>query len=465
MATTFVGIQISGISFLDEGVEQVLDTLQEKGAVNTLLLCTQSFDRGVQGRQIPGQPWPDHGKHEPDQVIGGCYATPHPEYFRNTCLPAFRAPDPEFQGVDILELVLPKAQARGLKVFAWIYENPYSPVARYVPNWPKVLQVDLFGRRHSLPCFRNQDYVNWWLSIVEDHLKSYPLDGLQYGSERQGPLMNLLQGGTIRTSDVPYCFCRYCQEAGAQEGINVERARMGYRQLYELCRRLQAGERPVDGAYVTFLRLLLRYPEILAWERLWHDGFEGLRKQIYGTAKAIAPEKPVGWHIWHQNSFSPLYRAENDFAEMVHYSDYLKPVLYHNCAGPRFHRFVHAVHKTVYADVEPGILYAFLSDVLGYDEAPLEALPTTGFSGEYVRRETARTVAATQGRVPIYPGIDIDTPTGPNEKKTRPEDVRAGIIGAFEDGASGVILSRKYSEMWLDNLAAAGATLRELGKV
>jgi hypothetical protein len=27
----------------------------------------------------------------------------------------------------------------------------------------------------------------------------------------------------------------------------------------------------VDGYYVTLWRLMLRYPELLAWENLWHD--------------------------------------------------------------------------------------------------------------------------------------------------------------------------------------------------
>lgn len=65
----------------------------------------------------------------------------------------------------------------------------------------------------------------------------------------------------------------------------------------------------------------------------------------------------------------------------------------------------------------------------------------------------------------IYPGIDIDVPTRPNEKRTRPDDVRRSLRGAFAAGADGVVLSREYTEMWLANLSAAGETLREiLGK-
>ena len=39
-----IGIQIGVESFMDEGVEQVLDILQEKGAVNALYISTFTYD-------------------------------------------------------------------------------------------------------------------------------------------------------------------------------------------------------------------------------------------------------------------------------------------------------------------------------------------------------------------------------------------------------------------------------------
>jgi hypothetical protein len=41
--TTFVGIQISPISFVDEGVDAVLDTLQRRIGVNVLMIGTISW--------------------------------------------------------------------------------------------------------------------------------------------------------------------------------------------------------------------------------------------------------------------------------------------------------------------------------------------------------------------------------------------------------------------------------------
>ncbi|MDR3702257.1 MAG: hypothetical protein P4L56_21600, partial [Candidatus Sulfopaludibacter sp.] len=42
-----IGIQIGSISFLDEGVERVLDILQEKACVNTLFLATFTYGNGI----------------------------------------------------------------------------------------------------------------------------------------------------------------------------------------------------------------------------------------------------------------------------------------------------------------------------------------------------------------------------------------------------------------------------------
>src|SRR5262249_31770017 len=74
-----IGIQIGAVSFVDEGVEPLLDRLQRGAAVNTLFIATFTYGRGIAGRQIPGQPLPDHGKQEydTDTFHGGSYTKIH----------------------------------------------------------------------------------------------------------------------------------------------------------------------------------------------------------------------------------------------------------------------------------------------------------------------------------------------------------------------------------------------------
>ena len=56
----------------------MLDILQEKGAVNTVFLTTFTYGRGLSGRQIAGQPYPDHGKQEPTPPFIMAATTPRP---------------------------------------------------------------------------------------------------------------------------------------------------------------------------------------------------------------------------------------------------------------------------------------------------------------------------------------------------------------------------------------------------
>jgi hypothetical protein len=323
------------------------------------------------------------------------------------------------------------------------------------------MEVDLNGKKGTQPCLNHPDYRNMYIALYEDYAKSYEIDGLALCSERQGALGNMLSGGW-GGRDVA-CFCPYCCEIAQSRGISVTRAIEGYRRLLELFRSLEGGAEVQDGAFVSFWRLLLRYPEILAWEQLFADSQFQLYRDLFSTVKAVNAEIPVGWHIMHLNSFNPFYRAEQDYETLKGFSDFMKLALYQHCAGPRYARWIDGVHRRVFQQTQKSTLVTMMYDLLGLSEASYEELRTSAFGGDYVRRETERAIRGTGGRVAIYPGIGIDVPTGPEERKTAPADVEAGVRGAFEGGAAGIILSRKYSEMKLANLEAAGKALKELG--
>jgi len=459
----FVGIQAGAVSFVDEGVNKVLDIFHEKARVNALMLAVFTYGRGIAGRQLPGQPLPDHGAQEYDTKTfhGGCYAAVHPQYYRNSIFTDFRAPD--FGDFDLLAAVVPEARKRGMLSYCW-FEDVYDP--RSLANFERVAEVDLYGRRTEEACLNNPEVQSFVTSLVEDWVKSYDIDGVMWTSERQGPFNNAIGShhdefagrGTIT------CFCEHCVRKGRERGISAERAREGFVALDEFVRSSWSGHRPNDGYFVTFWRLLLNYPEILAWEKLWADGKAEIYGQIYGTVKSINERVQIGWHIDHNNSFSPFYRAEQDYGKLRQTSDFLKVVMYNNCGGPRLANYLRNMHSTVFRDAKPEEALEFHYRILGYgDEASFEKLPVAGLSSDYVARETRRAVAGVQGQTAIYSGIDIDIPTEPNQKKTQPSDVKAAVKAALTSGASGVILSRKYSEMKLANLAAAGEALRELG--
>jgi hypothetical protein len=394
-SSKMVGIQVGAVSFVDEGTEKVLDVLQERARVNTLFLAVFTYGRGIAGRQIPGQPLPDHGKQEYDlNFHGGNFAIPHAQYYRNTVLKETRAPD--HGDLDILAEVLPAAKKRGMKIICWLEDVFRSDV----PNIEQVQERDLHGRNAETLCVNNPDYRNFLIGLVEDYARSYDIDGIMWGSERQGALSDSLGA----THDVPpidpgrvTCFCRFCQSRAKQSGIRVDRARQGFLELEKFVRSARNGKRPVDGYYVQFWRLLLRYPELAAWEMLWTDSLRDTYAAIYKTIKRAKPDIPVGWHIWHNNSFNPIYRAEQDLRELSPYSDFIKVVMYNNCGGERMALYADNIGSTLYRDLsKPSLIdldYAFM----GFKERSYDQIPHTGLSADYVYRETKRALEGVAG--------------------------------------------------------------------
>jgi hypothetical protein len=455
-----IGLQIGAVSFVDEGIEPVLDILQHQGAVDTLFLTTFTYGRGLSGRQIPGQPFPDHGKQESDEKTfhGGNYAIPHPEFYRHTVLKETRAPD--FGDFDVVASVLPAARKRGMKLFCCIEDVFRSDV----PGIKDLLEVDLRGQKGSGLCLYHPDVRAFWTGLATDLCKSYAMDGILFFNERNGPLLNALGASHSQriVSSRVTCFCEHHRRAAEKAGVDAVRAREGYEKLDAFVQNALADKRPADGYFVEFWRLLVEYPEIIAWDRLFDSAKHQVLADVQAAVKGVDARLQVGFHIEHVNSFNPIFRATRRYEDLAGKADFLKVVVYNNCGGERYAHFIQNINSTVFRDVPKDELLQFNNHLLGYGkEAGLEDLAAAGLSADYVARETKRALAGVQGKCRILPGIDIGIPTGSNSRKASPEDTYAATRAALQAGAHGVILSRKYSEMMLANLRAAGKAARD----
>ena len=111
-SSRIVGIQVGAVSFLDEGTDKVLGSA--RGARRHRHVVPRHLHvRPRHWRPHPrGMPLPDHGKQEyDDNYHGGNFATPHPQYYRDTSITPEKAPDhPRY---DVIADVLPRAHARG----------------------------------------------------------------------------------------------------------------------------------------------------------------------------------------------------------------------------------------------------------------------------------------------------------------------------------------------------------------
>lgn len=453
----FVGVQLGSHSVFDEGVEHVLDTLRATAHVNAVFVYSHAYQNFMKNR--PAEGLADHGQGvgSKDRELGYRWVPAHDEYYRATMLRHSDNSRTVYADRDIFDELAAPARERGMAVFGRMLEGHEEFLARAIDNWPQILVLDVYGRRGDVPCWNNPDYRSWMTATVTDVFATHELAGFKYGAERSGPLSQM-----FLKLKAPGCFCEHCQTLGAARGVSVDRAMQGFRAVHELCERCARGDRPADGAFVTLVRLLLRYPEIFAWEQLWHEAMDSGAQQMYGTIKAIQPDARVGWHVWHGVTFDPFYQAEMDYARMATYSDWVKPVVYHDIAGIRIQIVCDQLARTIFSDMTPTAVRTMLFEVLGYDparEASYEDLPTSGMSADYVWREVRRCVDGLGGRTPVYAGVGFDVPTNGNPIRSTPEGVSRAVYRAFEAGAAGLLVSREYDEMRLENLRAVGSAI------
>jgi hypothetical protein len=209
------------------------------------------------------------------------------------------------------------------------------------------------------------------------------------------------------------------------------------------------------------MRLMLNYPELLQWESFWINSRKQLMIDVRNRVKSVNATTPVGFHVWHNASFSPFYRAEIDFADMAKNADFIKPVVYNGCAGGRITSYVLSVGQTIFGDISPAEILQMTYEMFDYKEAPYDKVMAAGFSTDYIAREVKRTLDDVAGsNVPIYAGLDIDIP-GSGAPYTA-DSVKQSVLTAFNAGGNGVIFARNWGEMNPDHVAGVGAAVREL---
>jgi hypothetical protein len=472
MSERFIGVQIGPQSYFDEGVERVLENLTTTASVNAVVVYTHTY-YGASGRKKEAMA-PDHGiepKGDADRNLAVTWVTHNESAFADTTLRHNEEVSREYGDKDIFDTILEPCRARGVRVYGRILE-PFGPnMVANIQGWPRIQTRDCYDRVHSRPAVDHPDYQAFWRATIEDIVRSYPLDGFQWGGERVGPLSGVLWRG-----ELPFGFDEYGKSVAREMGIDADRAQEGYRRLYELMQRVEGGERPVDGTLVTVLRTLIEFPEILAWERKEYHSQQSMMRMLAGTAKAIRPDLDFGVHIDHQqSSYDPIYRASLSLSELARGVDFVKPILYHDIAGPRIRDYlVEKASKHLFADTTEQTLLSLFYDVMGYDasvEPSIDELAEHGLSHDYVRRQVSYFKTAIGGAAKLYAGIGIDIPKVGFSKGdggafvSDPEGVYKSTMAAIEAGTDGILISREYGEMRLPSLKAVGRAVKEAGWV
>jgi len=247
-----VGFQAEVSYLMQYGIVRFLDDVQTRANVNTLMVHADPFEASWAGLDQATSPL-------------GNFATAHPQYYRDIKMKPQALSPGDFSLPDAMQKITDETKKRGVKVIPWMEED--NRPRPKIKDMDELYEIDLYGRRTVShpggPCLNNPYFRNLIAAQVEDFIRSYDVDGLQRGSERQGPLGNALgawHNGAKSDPGHTSCFCEYCSAKAAKLGIDFERVKKAYLALEPYVRNGRAGRRPRDGYYVEFWRILLRHP-------------------------------------------------------------------------------------------------------------------------------------------------------------------------------------------------------------
>ena len=174
---------------------------------------------------------------------------------------------------------------------------------------------------------------------------------------------------------------------------------------------------------------------------LWTDSLRETYAAIYKTVKTAKPSVPVGWHIWHNNSFNPIYRAEQDLHELSIYSDFIKVVMYNNCGGERMALYADNIGSTLYGDLSKQSSHRFELFADGIQGAQLRPDSANGsFGGLCLSRDETRAGGRRRHEDSDLAGHRYRYSDRANNSKCTPESVKEAVPAAFRAGAPGVLL-------------------------
>jgi hypothetical protein len=448
----FIGTPVLPEYLFEHGIAKTLDEMKELAGINTVM--TFSHDHVFNQYRKDFRPKTDSEGHEYTNI----WVKTNPKYYKN---PEFTKQEPsaKYAGRDVLEELREEAQPRNMKVYARILE-PYI-ITGSIPGFEEFAEVDANGNKGANVCFNHPEYIGYWKSVIDDLIYTHPwLHGFKFGQERGGPILSSMGKNAPGT-----CFCKHCLKIAKKLDIKVDKARKGLIAIQEFGNKINAGEKPVDGNLVTFLRILTQFPEVLSWEQFWMDSRENQRKRMYSQIKAIDENIQVGWHIDHGMGWDLLTRATWDYSKMGDYSDWLSVAVYFDSMGRRSMGHFDRNYKNIlFGDAQEKYSYPMYLSMLGYNPETEPALEQhrqhdTSFSSEYVFEECQRAVTAVNGNAKVHARPGFDMPG--YDCNVMPNQVYDAVTRALDAGVNGLWCGREWDELKPENARAFGDAVRD----
>ena len=418
-----IGIQVGAVSFVDEGVEPVLDEFQQCDAVNTLSSPPSPTAAASQAARFPASRCPITASRTTIPTLSTAAVTRRPSaILQGTVLKISAHPT---SATTTSRGRPPSARKRGMKTICWFEDvwsagvpnvrRPRSGIStaeRRPPSASTTLTTQLAARHWSRTTpAATRSTASCGDPSVRAHSPTRSAAIMEdVPATQQGHLLLLLRA-----------------QSNSARGINAARARDGFQALADfvgaarkegvrgwLLRHALASHAPLPRTARLGDALDRQPPRNLRRHLRQSEIGQSRRFRSAGTSGTTTPSVPSTAPSRISPTIAPVLRLPQD-----------RDV-------PQLRRRAHGaassdnVGQTMYGDVPSrSCSISTTASSTTSTKSTLAALPQSGLSADYVYRETKRARAGLDGtKTLLWPGIDIDIPTAATTASPRPKAPR-----------------------------------------
>jgi hypothetical protein len=283
----------------DEGMEKVLDNLQEMAGVNSVYLCNLSEEvRPFRGGEYTHNPVRKSYKCEDSHI----YWPPDKQYYGK--IQPLRTQRDFLAGTDWVGEFIKATGKRGMKSGVEFFHG-FIDQDRLENQFPDSMQVDIHGdpvltHNYNKPasCLNSPDFQEYAVGLYSDLSANYEPDYIQtcmipYVLPTWYLVQNLPPDPIKWALIAPQkggCFCSHCMAAAEAKGFDLENSR---KELLELAR--QDNDAILDSG-ITAMEYLYEYPVLKQWLDFRCDSVNNLYSQISKTSKALQAGIDIRWN-------------------------------------------------------------------------------------------------------------------------------------------------------------------------
>ncbi len=310
----------------DEGIERILDNLEEMTACNSVYLIALMHH---EKRPLTDYFYP----HNPVRKTycpedSRAYFRPDPKFYGRI---KPRTSDRDFlKGTDWLQVLIDAARKRGMKTGIEL-SHTLVDSERARNEFPDCIQQDIYGNRlGKLICFNNPDAREYVVGLFSDLTTNYDVDYIQtclipFNSGRNAPHDAVRVLGTTLGG----CFCDSCKQAAENAEIDLEEIQAALKTIADSIaypNLEQAHEMSLLSASNTgAAAILMEHPELFQWLLFRRDSITRFFKDIHDHIHAIKPtiDLRLNAYITSNQELSGLdLRALKPHLDSIRSSDY-----------------------------------------------------------------------------------------------------------------------------------------------